>query len=129
MKALLVSSDPSIREHMAVAVASLERRTGSPLEFVEASNGEIGVRVTWRERPDLVIADEMASRAGAFSLARDLRGAEQPYRGIIVILLDRPHDAWLANWAGADAWFVKPFDPFELTDTVLELLTQKKEIA
>ena len=129
MKALLVSSDPSIREHMAVAVASLERRTGEPLEFVEASNGEIGVRVTWRERPDLVIADEMASRAGAFSLARDLRGAEQPYLGIIVILLDRPHDAWLANWAGADAWFVKPFDPFELTDTVLELLTRKKEIA
>ena len=126
MKALLVSTSPAVRENMAIAVASVQRHTGRPLEFVEATNGELGVRATWRENPDVIVADEMASRAGAFALARDLRGAEHPYTGVIVILLDRPHDAWLANWSGADAWFVKPFDPFELADTVLELLTTKE---
>ena len=111
---------------MAVAVAAVERRTGQPIEFREATNGELGVRAAWRENPDVVVADEMASRAGAFAMARDLRGAQEPFQGLIVILLDRPHDAWLANWSGADAWFVKPFDPFELADTMAELLTAKE---
>ena len=111
---------------MAVAVAAVERRTGEPIEFFEASNGELGARAAWRERADIVVAEEAASRAGAFSMARDLRGAQEPFPGVIVILLDRPHDAWLANWSGADAWFVKPFDPFELADTMVELLTTKE---
>ena len=46
--------------------------------------------------------------------------------GAIVILLDRKHDAWLARWSGANAWFVKPADPFELADRVLELVTEKE---
>jgi DNA-binding response OmpR family regulator len=126
VKALVVSASPAVREQMAVAVTAVERRTGQSLEFLEAANGEIGVRVAWREHPEIVIADEMASRAGAFAMARDLRGATEPFPGVIVILLDRPHDAWLANWSGADAWFVKPFDPFELADTMVELLTTKE---
>jgi DNA-binding response OmpR family regulator len=43
---------------------------------------------------------------------------------VIVILLDRKHDAWLAKWSGADAWFVKPVDPFELADRLLDLVTE-----
>ena len=49
-----------------------------------------------------------------------------PVEGVIVILLDRPQDAWLAEWSGADAWFVKPFDPFELADRVVDLLREKE---
>ena len=71
------------------------------------------------------MADEIASRAGAFALAKDLRGQTAPFPGVIVILLDRPHDAWLARWSGADAWFVKPFDPFELAKTVVRLLRER----
>jgi DNA-binding response OmpR family regulator len=122
VKVLLVSPDPRSRELMALAVAGIERRLGEPLVFLEVSDGERGVRVAFRERPEAVVADEIASRAGAFALARDLRGAPEPYPGAIVILLDRRQDAWLARWAGADAWFVKPFDPFELADRLLELV-------
>jgi hypothetical protein len=42
---------------------------------------------------------------------------------VIVILLERKHDAWLAKWSGADAWFVKPVDPFELADRLLDLVS------
>jgi len=131
VKVLLVSSDPSSRELMALAVAGIERRLGEPLLFLEATNGERGVRVAFRERPDVVVADEIASRAGAFSLAKDLRGAAEPYPGVIVILLERRQDAWLARWSGADAWFVTPVDPFELAERVLELAgaTHEKETA
>ncbi len=126
MKVLLVSPDPESRELMRLAVASIERRLGRELEFVEAADGEQGLRVAFRERPDAVVADEIASRMGAFALAKDLRGAEEPYPGAIVIVLERRQDAWLAKWSGADAWFVKPVDPFELADRLLELVSTKE---
>ena len=120
MKVLLVSPDPETREMMQLAVADLARE--GDVEFVEATNGELGIRRAWKDIPDVVIADEIASRAGAFALAHELRGAPEPFDGLIVILLDRRHDSWLAKWSGADAWFVKPVDPFALTEKVRELL-------
>lgn len=126
MDVLLVAADPATRELMRLSVRSLERRMGSPLRFLEAPDGQRGVEVAMRERPDAIVADEITSPAGAFSLAKDLRGASEPYPGAIVILLERRQDAWLARWAGADAWLVKPVDPFELADRLLDLVTEKE---
>ena len=126
MKVLLVSPNPESRELMGLAVAGISRRLAVRLQFIEAANGEDGVKTAWRERPDVVVADEIASRAGAFALALELRGQMRPFEGVIVILLDRPQDGWLARWSGADAWFVKPVDPFELTDRAVDLLREKE---
>jgi len=123
---LLVSPDPASRELTALAVRSIERRVGSPLRFRAARNGELGIRAALRDRPQIVVADEIASRAGAFALAKALRDDPDPFTGAIVILLERKHDAWLARWSGADAWFVRPVDPFELADRILELVTEKE---
>lgn len=120
VKVLLVSPDPAVREMAQLAVADLARK--GDVEFFEATDGERGIKRAWKEWPDVVIADEISSRAGAFALAHELRGGPEPYMGRIVILLDRKHDAWLAEWSGADAWFVKPIDPFQLTSKVRELL-------
>ncbi|MGZ8610778.1 MAG: hypothetical protein ACXWX0_00710 [Actinomycetota bacterium] len=122
MDVLLVSPDPASRDLMRLVVRSIERAVGSPLRFLEAADGEEGARIGLHERPDAIVADEIASRAGAFALAKSLRGDPDPYRGVIVILLDRRQDAWLARWSGADLWFVKPVDPFELADRLLELV-------
>jgi DNA-binding response OmpR family regulator len=123
---LLVSPDPASRELTALAVRSIERRVGSQLRFRAARNGELGIRAALRDRPEIVVADEIASRAGAFALAKALRDDPDPFAGVIVILLERKHDAWLARWSGADAWFVRPVDPFELADRILELVTEKE---
>ncbi len=123
---LLVSPDPASRELMALAVRSIERRIGSPLRFRAAKNGELGIRAALRDRPQIVVADEIASRAGAFALAKALRDDAAPFTGVIIILLERKQDRWLARWSGADAWFVRPVDPFELADRVLELVTEKE---
>lgn len=127
MNVLLVSPDPASRDMMRLVVRSIERRAGSPLRFLEATNGDEGVRIARRARPDAIVADEIASRAGAFSLAKTLRGDADPFLGAIVILLDRRHDQWLARWSGADAWFVKPVDPFALADRLLELVAERAE--
>lgn len=130
VRVLLVSPDAHVRDLMRVGVGSVERRLGEELSFLDAANGEEGAKLGLRERPEAVVADEIASRAGAFSMARDLRGDPDPYLGPIVVLLERRQDAWLARWSGADAWFVKPVDPFELADRLVELMSgTEKEIA
>jgi len=126
MDVLLVSPDPRSRGSMALAVRSIERRLGEELRFRAAANGDLGLRAALRDRPDVIVADEIASRAGAFALAKSLRDDAEPYTGVILILLERKHDAWLARWSGADAWFVKPVDPFELADRLLDLVNERK---
>ena len=126
MRILLVSPDPKFRGLLRVAVGSLERRLAEPLSFLDAVDGKEGATIGLRERPDAVVADEIASRAGAFSLAKDLRGSPDPYSGPIVILLERRQDEWLAGWSGADAWFVKPVDPFELADRLVQLIGERR---
>ncbi len=122
MKALVISPDPELRRLLEVAVRTAERRTGEPWEYLEASNGVYALMIAWKEQPDLVVADEIASGAGGFAVAKDLRGAVEPFRGAVVLVLARAQDTWLAKWSGADAWVTKPVDPFELADIVLRLV-------
>jgi DNA-binding NarL/FixJ family response regulator len=131
MKVLLVSADPKAREALALTARTLQRAAGhgEALELIEAADGLRGMALAWRHLPDVVVADEITSRAGAFALAKDLTGAERPFPGRIVILLERSVDAWLADWAGADAWFVKPVDPFALADTLQSLMGGREKEA
>lgn len=130
MKALVISADPDLREQLRIAVRSAERRSGTPWQSLEATNGIHGIRLAWRERPDLVVADEIASGAGAFAVVRDLKGAAEPHPAGIIVILARAQDEWLARWSGADAWLTKPVDPFLLADRVLEVTARpRKETA
>jgi len=125
---LLMSPDPRTRELMALTARSIERRLGEPLRFRAAANGELALRAALRDRPDVVVADELASRMGAFGLARSLRDDREPYDGVIVILLERAADRWLASWSGADAWWVKPADPFAVADRLWDLLEERGRV-
>jgi len=122
VKVLLVSMDPQVRTLMGVAVSGLARAVGEPVELLEAKTGLGAARAAWREEPDVVVADEITSKMGAFALARELKGAAEPFSGAVVIILERRQDEWLAAWSGADAWFVKPVNPFELAETVKRLV-------
>jgi DNA-binding response OmpR family regulator len=126
VKALLISPDPKLRETLRVTLGALERELGGPWRYLEAVDGVEGIRIAWRERPEVVVADEIASRAGAFAVVKDLKGAMEPFPGVVVVALARQADEWLAKWSGADAWFVKPVDPFTLTDTVISLVQQRR---
>jgi CheY-like chemotaxis protein len=129
VKVLLISADPAVRESMALVVRSVQRRLNEPFEVLESSDGVRGIALAWRHLPDVVVADEITSRAGAFAVARDLKGADPPFPGIVVILLERTQDQWLARWSGADAWFDKPVNPFELGDAVAGLLEARQKEA
>ena len=122
MNVLLVSADPASRELMSVVARSVSRSLGQDVVAREARDGLEGIRLAWRHLPEIVIAEEITSRAGGFALAKDLTGAAPPFPGKVIVLLERSQDEWLARWSGADAWFVKPVNPFELAETIAGFL-------
>jgi DNA-binding response OmpR family regulator len=77
------------------------------------------LRIATAETPDFVVADETTETYGAFGLARELKMSAKPPR--VIVLLERAQDTWLARWSGADRWFVRPVDPFELAEAVRDL--------
>jgi DNA-binding response OmpR family regulator len=95
--------------------------------YLEAQEGLSGLRLAWREQPDVVVADEIASGAGGFAVAKDLKGAAEPFPGAVILILAREQDEWLARWSGADVWMTKPVDPFALADAVAEWLRETSE--
>lgn len=114
---------------MALTVRSLARAAGEEPEVLEASDGLSGIRSAWRHLPDVVVLDEITSRAGAFAVALELKKSGRPFPGRVVVFLDRPVDAWLARWAGADAWFVKPVNPFEVAERLEGFLAEARKEA
>jgi DNA-binding response OmpR family regulator len=109
MKILVVSEDPRMLDWVRTSV-------GSDAEYLFAANGLDALRLAVADRPDIVIADETTEPFGAFGLSRELKMLADPPR--VIVILDRAQDRWLAKWSGADRWFVRPVDPFELAEGV-----------
>ena len=78
VKVLLTSPDPASVRIMALSVAGIERRLGEKLEFLSASNGEEGLRLAWRERPEVVLADGWAEVSNTFTVRIVLTGPWRP---------------------------------------------------
>lgn len=112
MKILVVSEDPRMLDWTRASV-------GGDATYLSASNGLDALRVVGEERLDIVIADETTEPFGAFGLSRELKMLEDLPR--VVVILERAQDRWLAKWSGADRWFVRPVDPFELAEAVRTL--------
>lgn len=75
--------------------------------------------------PDLVVVDLQIGNMGGMATCMDLRlesGAGRLPEQRIIMLLDRPADAFLARHSGADGWIIKPIDPPRLRRAVREVL-------
>jgi len=65
---------------------------------------------------DLVLADADTAPTGGFALAREVKARGQMGRDVppVILLLARGQDRYLAKWSQADAFLLKPPDPFDL---------------
>lgn len=75
----------------------------------------------------LVLGDNDTHPAGGFYLSREVRARRDMGRSLppVMLLLARPQDAWLSDWSQADAYLVRPIDPFDLAETVEALIDAK----
>jgi len=93
------------------------------METVPAYSGTEAVDVAARCGADAILLDMMLPEMDGFECCRNIRGRNGRKVPIIVITaLDNEESRQESLDLGADAYFTKPFDPFEIVDTLRMLI-------
>jgi DNA-binding response OmpR family regulator len=119
MKILVVADASWVREQLRTAFVSPGQ------EVIEVTRGQDARCAVAEHHPDLVVLDLQIGNMGGFAVAMDLRleesGGRLPHV-LILLLLDREADGFLAKRAGVDAELLKPVDAGTLRRTVKRTL-------
>jgi phosphate regulon transcriptional regulator PhoB len=96
---------------------------------VSALNGEDGVNLSRRERPDLIILDIMLPVMDGFEVCRALKSDEATARIPIIILSAKSQetDKVVGLELGADDYVTKPFSPRELIARIRAIMRRGAE--
>jgi CheY-like chemotaxis protein len=112
-------------EH-AIRIVCRVNLVAAGIEVLEAADGETGIELARRERPDLILLDVMMPELDGWDVARTL-AADPATRDIpIVFLTARAEmtDRRQAQHLGGVGYIVKPFDPVDLGDVVEGVLAR-----
>jgi DNA-binding response OmpR family regulator len=115
---LLIDDDPVILQLLEINFEM------EGFAVLSAHDGQEGLDMVRRERPDVVVSDVMMPRRNGLELARELKDDPET-GGIPVVLLSakaQAADVQAGVDAGADEYVTKPFEPLELVDRVNGLL-------
>lgn len=119
MRVLVVATEPRISTEVMTALV------GEPdVDVLQVATPQRALQQLDEEADfDLVIADADTAPTGGFALAREVKaraqmGADMPP---VILLLAREADRFLAKWSQADAFMLKPPDPFDLAEVVRAL--------
>jgi signal transduction histidine kinase len=92
-----------------------------------ASDGEQGLEIARRERPDLIVTDFMMPKMDGLTMLKALR-ADPKMADVPVIMLtsrNQLDDRLSGREAGADVYLTKPFSPRELEAAIRQQLTKR----
>lgn len=117
-KILIVDDHADIRRLIRITL-------GNAYQIFEAEDGETGLEVARREKPDLVVLDVMmpGKLDGLQVLDAIKSDSALVYtRVIMVTARGQAKDYDVGMEGGADAYFVKPFSPLQLVACIKETL-------
>lgn len=116
MRVLLVSDNPRLSMQVSTAFLGME-----DADVFEVRTPQRAVALLDEdERFSIVIGDADTAPSGGFYLAREIKARGQMGRDMppVILLLAREQDIYLSNWSQADAFVLKPIDPFNLAEVV-----------
>ena len=121
MKILVVEDEEDIQR---LARMSLAR--GGQWQVVLANDGEECLAMARQEQPDVILLDYIMPRLDGFRTCQQLK-ADPVTRHIPVIFLSasvQEHERERGLALGAIGYLLKPFDPLQLPQQILDLLAQ-----
>ena len=103
MRVLLVDDDDGFRD----TLRSVLCRPGREIEVDEASDGQAGIRLVARRRPDAVVMDITMPGMSGLEATRRLKASWPELPVIVLTVHDEPVYERTARAAGADAFLLK----------------------
>jgi DNA-binding response OmpR family regulator len=126
LQVALYSDDASVRETVRKALGSRlssDLPEHSVMEFATAP--ALRSYVDSGKRVDLYILDGESVPEGGLGVAKQLKD-EVFNCGVVVVLVGRKSDAWLAGWSRAEGVITHPIDPFTLATTVGDIFRKSR---
>ena len=81
---------------------------GEEWNVLEAEDGEAGIELALKHRPDVILCDLLMPKSNGFQVCRVIRQQLQPTKIIMISGRDYDADRASAREAGADEYLVKP---------------------
>ena len=117
-KILLVEDEATL----AVIVRDTLKLQG--FEVITADNGEQGLQMFFRERPDVVVADVMMPNMDGFEMVRRVRNKDVSTPVLFLTALSETEDVVRGFEAGANDYLRKPFGMLELIVRIKALVSR-----
>jgi DNA-binding NtrC family response regulator len=122
----LYSDDASVRETVRQALGSRLSPDLSEHTIIEfATAPALRGHVDSGKRVDLYILDGESVPEGGLGVAKQLKD-EVFNCGVVIVLVGRKSDAWLAGWSRAEGVVTHPIDPFTLATTVADIFRKSR---
>src|SRR5438132_10904751 len=117
-RVLIIEDDAESRRVMA------ELFSREDWKVLEADDGDAGLELALRNRPELILCDLLMPKSNGFHVCRTIREQLQPTKIIVVSGRDYGVDRTSALQAGADEYLLKPVTWELLSHTIDRLLPQ-----
>ncbi len=114
-------------EHFGQPCASTMRSEGLDVEIVEKDGRKLVDRISTL-RPDVVIMDFSLQQIDAVGVIRSVKSMHLGQMPLFIVMsgFDNPNFEREAMMAGADYYFLKPFDAQGMSERILALCGQKR---
>ncbi|HSV65088.1 MAG TPA: hypothetical protein VLJ59_04145 [Mycobacteriales bacterium] len=121
---LVFSQDPAVREQIRTAVGRRPAGDVGRIEYVDVGTGDEVMSYVDAGGVDLAILDGEAQPTGGMGIVRTIRQevADPP---LLLVLIRRRDDRWLATWSQADGTIMYPVDAVTAAETVSGLLRKR----
>ncbi|TVM18758.1 response regulator [Oceanidesulfovibrio indonesiensis] len=121
-KLLIVEDELHIRTLLEQALEDLEEEYA--VEIITASDGEEGLEIIRKERPQAVFLDIMMPKMNGYEVCKAVKQDPELKDTIIVLLTAKGQEADRRKGLeiGAYDYMTKPFDPDEVVELAKELL-------
>src|SRR6059058_5222708 len=93
-------------------------------KVLEANDGDAGLELALRDRPELILCDLLMPKSNGFQVCRTIREQLQPTKIIVVSGRDYGVDKTSALQAGADEYLLKPVTWEVLRESIDRLRTE-----
>ncbi len=117
-RVLIIEDDAENRRVMA------QFFTREDWNVLEANDGDAGLELALRNRPELILCDLLMPKSNGFEVCRSIREKLQPTKIIVVSGRDYGVDRTSALEAGADEYLLKPVTWELLSGTIDRLLPE-----